>query len=249
MQELVIGTRGSVLALWQARYIQKRLQDELGISSRLQIVKTKGDKITDVPLAKIGGKGLFTKELEEMLLENKIDLAVHSLKDVPVVLPNGLELVCITEREDVRDCFLSNSYENIMALPKGAKVGTTSMRRCMQLKTIRSDLKISDLRGNIQTRLQKLQDGVFDAIILACAASNRLCIDISQVRYIAPIPVEVMIPAMGQGDPFTFLRHPGGICADPRKKPVVIQVGCFSHQSVSFSGSDTRTAGCPPAAY
>ncbi|PAF47100.1 hydroxymethylbilane synthase [Helicobacter sp. 12S02634-8] len=199
MRELVIGTRGSVLALWQAEHIKERLQKELGLSSRLEIIKTKGDKILDTPLAKIGGKGLFTKELEEMLLAQKIDLAVHSLKDVPVEFPEGLGLACITQREDVRDCFLSHHYANITALPKGARVGTTSMRRTMQLKAIRPDLDTQSLRGNVQTRLKRLEDNAFDAIILAQAALNRLGISKAQVPFITPLSTEVMLPAMGQG--------------------------------------------------
>ncbi|WP_334090288.1 hydroxymethylbilane synthase, partial [Helicobacter typhlonius] len=131
-KELVIGSRGSVLALWQAEYIKSRLKDECGLESRIQIVKTRGDKILDVPLAKIGGKGLFTKELEEMLLSGEIDLAVHSLKDVPVEFVSGLGLVAITEREDPSDCFVSVKYPNLESLPQGAKVGTTSLRRSMQ---------------------------------------------------------------------------------------------------------------------
>ncbi|PAF41649.1 hydroxymethylbilane synthase [Helicobacter sp. 11S02596-1] len=199
MKKLVIGTRGSVLALWQAEHIQKRIQEELGLSAELQVVKTKGDKILDVPLAKIGGKGLFTKELEEMLLTKSIDLAVHSLKDVPVDFPDGLDLACITEREDVRDCFLSHRYIGIEALPKGAKVGTTSLRRSMQIKAMRPDIDTQSLRGNIQTRLKKLENGEFDAIILASAGVKRLGISTKDVPHIVPLSTQAMIPAMGQG--------------------------------------------------
>lgn len=199
MKKLIIGSRGSVLALWQAEYIQKRLQDELNISSEIKIVKTKGDKILDVPLSKIGGKGLFTKELEELLLSGEIDLAVHSLKDVPVDFVDGLGLCCITEREDVRDCFLSQKYESLELLPKGARVGTTSLRRSMQIKGIRDDLDMQSLRGNVQTRLKRLNDGDFDAIILAKAGVNRLEITHKDVRHIVPVSEKVIIPAMGQG--------------------------------------------------
>lgn len=199
MKKLIIGSRGSVLALWQAKYIQKRLQDELNISSEIKIVKTKGDKILDVPLSKIGGKGLFTKELEELLLSGEIDLAVHSLKDVPVDFVDGLGLCCITEREDVRDCFLSQKYESLELLPKGARVGTTSLRRSMQIKGIRDDLDMQSLRGNVQTRLKRLNDGDFDAIILAKAGVNRLEITHKDVRHIVPVSEKVIIPAMGQG--------------------------------------------------
>lgn len=199
MKNLVIGSRGSVLALWQAKYIQKRLQDELGIFSEIKIVKTKGDKILDVPLSKIGGKGLFTKELEELLLSGEIDLAVHSLKDVPVDFVDGLGLCCITEREDVRDCFLSQKYASLELLPKGSRVGTTSLRRSMQIKAIRDDLDMQSLRGNVQTRLKRLNEGDFDAIILAKAGVNRLEITHKDVKYIVPLSEKVIIPAMGQG--------------------------------------------------
>lgn len=196
MKKLVIGTRGSALALWQARYIQDRLLQECGVESRLEIIKTKGDKILDVPLAKIGGKGLFTKELEEQLLTRQIDLAVHSLKDVPIDLPESLVLACITEREDVRDCFVSYTYPTLDSLPKNAKVGTTSLRRSMQLKARRADIACLSLRGNIQTRLSKLESGEFDAIILAYAGLKRL--NITHIPYIVPLSTTEMIPAMGQ---------------------------------------------------
>ena len=194
---LIIGTRGSVLALWQAQHIQMRLKQECDISSQLQIIKTKGDKILDVPLAKIGGKGLFTKELEELLLSKEIDLAVHSLKDVPVEFVESLGLAAITSREDARDCFLSVRYENLSSLPQGAKVGTTSLRRSMQIKKMRPDLDTLSLRGNVQTRLNKLHSGEFDAIILAKAGVNRLEITTKDMPFI--VPLDFMIPAMGQG--------------------------------------------------
>lgn len=195
MERIVIGTRGSVLALWQANYVKESLKKAYpNWQVELKIVKTKGDKILDVPLAKIGGKGLFTKELETLLLENVIDIAVHSLKDVPVEFIDGLGLAAITKREDVRDSFLSSIYKDIESLPKGARVGTTSLRRTMQLKRLRSDLDCISLRGNVQTRLKRLEDGEFDAIILAQAGVNRL--GIKGVKYI--LPLEFMIPAMGQ---------------------------------------------------
>ena len=197
MRELIIGTRGSLLALWQAEYIQKRLNQELGLKSRLKIIKTKGDKILDTPLSKIGGKGLFTKELEEKLLDREIDLAVHSLKDVPVEFIDGLGLACITEREDPRDCFLSMKYQSLDDLPKGSKVGTTSLRRTMQIKRFRPDLDTQSLRGNVQKRLERLKNGDFDAIILARAGINRL--QINEVNCIKTFSTQEMIPAMGQG--------------------------------------------------
>ena len=170
---LVLGTRGSLLALWQANHIKEKLES-LGFQVVLKTIKTKGDKILDAPLAKIGGKGLFTKELENELLSGGIDFAVHSLKDVPIAIPPELMLVSITQREDARDCFVSEKYADIASLPQGAKVGTTSLRRSMQLKRIRQDLDTQSLRGNVQTRLEKLRKEEFDAIILASAGLNRL---------------------------------------------------------------------------
>ncbi len=197
MGNLVIGSRGSELALWQANHIKERLKKECLIESEIQIVKTKGDKILDTPLNKIGGKGLFTKELEELLLKGAIDLAVHSLKDVPVVFEKGLDLACITKRADVRDTFLSVKFPDLMSLPKGAKVGTTSLRRSMQLKLKRQDLDTESLRGNVQTRLKKLECGEFDAIILAEAGLCRL--EIQGAKYRKAFSVKEMIPSMGQG--------------------------------------------------
>ncbi|MCQ2866474.1 hydroxymethylbilane synthase [Helicobacter pylori] len=197
MEKLVIGSRGSELALWQANHIKERLKKECSMESEIQIVKTKGDKILDTPLNKIGGKGLFTKELEELLLKGAIDLAVHSLKDVPVVFEKGLDLACITKRADVRDTFLSVKFPDLMSLPKGAKVGTTSLRRSMQIKLKRQDLDTESLRGNVQTRLKKLECGEFDAIILAEAGLCRL--EIQGAKYRKAFSVKEMIPSMGQG--------------------------------------------------
>ncbi|MGN8474807.1 hydroxymethylbilane synthase [Helicobacter pylori] len=197
MGNLVIGSRGSELALWQANHIKERLKKECSMESEIQIVKTTGDKILDAPLNKIGGKGLFTKELEELLLKGAIDLAVHSLKDVPVVFEKGLDLACITKRADARDTFLSVKFPDLMSLPKGAKVGTTSLRRSMQIKLKRQDLDTESLRGNVQTRLKKLECGEFDAIILAEAGLCRL--EIQGVKYRKAFSVEEMIPSMGQG--------------------------------------------------
>lgn len=195
MEKLTIGTRGSVLALWQANHIKSLLEEKYSqLEIELKIVKTKGDKILDVPLAKIGGKGLFTKELEVLLLDESIDLAVHSLKDVPVEFVEGLGLAAITKREDVRDSFLSFKYKSLEELPEGARVGTTSLRRVMQINTIRNDLDCQSLRGNVQTRLQRLENGEFDAIILAQAGVNRL--KLKGIPYI--VPLDFMIPAMGQ---------------------------------------------------
>ena len=198
MNKVVIATRGSALALWQSEHIKDLIEKKHGIEVELVSMKTKGDVILDTPLAKIGGKGLFTKELEEHMLGGNSHLAVHSLKDVPVVFPDGLVLAAISEREDERDAFVSEKYAKFSDLPKGAKVGTTSLRRKMQLLIKRPDLKILSLRGNVNTRLKKLKDGEFDAIILASAGVKRLNLD-KEIRYFVPFSLDEMIPAMGQG--------------------------------------------------
>ncbi len=198
MKKLIIATRGSKLALWQSNYIKELLENfHKGLSVELKIMKTKGDKILDTPLAKIGGKGLFTKELEEAMLNGEAHIAVHSLKDVPTEFPKGLVLSAITKREDVRDALLSEKYPSLDELPKGAIVGTTSLRRRMQILQFRPDLKIKNLRGNVDTRIKKLKEGEYDAIILATAGVKRLNLEKS-VKYFSPIPVSIMIPAMGQ---------------------------------------------------
>lgn len=198
MNKLRIATRGSALALWQSKYIQNLIKNNTEVEVELQSMKTKGDVILDTPLAKIGGKGLFTKELEESMLRGESDLAVHSLKDVPVVFPKGLILTAISEREDVRDSFVSEKFASFNELPKGAKVGTTSLRRKMQLLIKRPDLKIISLRGNINTRLRKLKENEFDAIILASAGLKRLNL-MENIKYFVPFSLDEMIPAMGQG--------------------------------------------------
>lgn len=197
MNKLIIATRGSKLALWQSNHIKALIEKEHGIEVELKVIKTTGDKILDTPLALIGGKGLFTKELEEEMLRGTAHIAVHSLKDVPTKFPDGLVLAAVTKREDARDCFLSFKYQNINELPNGAVVGTTSLRRRMQLLAVRPDLTIKDLRGNIDTRITKLQNGEFDAIILATAGIKRLGI-IESVKYATPIEKTIMVPAMGQ---------------------------------------------------
>ncbi len=198
MKKIVIATRGSKLALWQSNHIKALIEENNpGVEVELKIIKTTGDKILDVSLAKIGGKGLFLKELEEAMLRGEAQIAVHSLKDVPTVMPEGLRLTCITTREDVRDAMLSQKYRSINDLPKNAVVGTSSLRRKMQLLKLRPDLIIKDLRGNVDTRIKKLKDGEFDAIILASAGINRLGL-LDAVEYIYPISLDEMIPAMGQ---------------------------------------------------
>jgi len=194
---LRIATRKSPLALWQAEYVKARLIDiHPGLEVELVGMTTRGDKILDTPLAKVGGKGLFVKELEVAMLEERADLAVHSMKDVPVEFPEGLGLHVICEREDPRDAFVSNNYTSVDELPQGARVGTCSLRRQCQLKEKRPDLEIFELRGNVNSRLSKLDDGQFDAIILAAAGLKRLGME---VRIASALSPEISLPAVGQG--------------------------------------------------
>ncbi len=198
MSELVrIATRKSPLALWQAEYIKSGLEAaHPGIEVELLAMTTRGDKILDAPLAKVGGKGLFVKELETAMLEGRADIAVHSMKDVPMAFPAGLELSIICSREDPRDALVSNDYRSLAQLPAGSRVGTSSLRRQCQLRQQRPDLSILDLRGNVNTRLRKLDEGGYDAIILASAGLLRL--GMAQ-RIAQSIPVEQSLPAGGQG--------------------------------------------------
>ncbi|WP_103595438.1 hydroxymethylbilane synthase [Campylobacter concisus] len=199
MKEIKIATRKSILALWQSEHIKARIEAQhKGVKVVLEGMKTKGDVILDTQLAKIGGKGLFTKELEDSMLKGETDIAVHSLKDVPVVFPEGLKLAAICSREDTRDAMISEKFAKFSDLPHGAKVGTTSLRRKMQLLIMRPDLEIISLRGNVQTRLRKLKEGEFDAIILAMAGINRLNLK-AEVAHIYTFGFDEMIPAMGQG--------------------------------------------------
>jgi hydroxymethylbilane synthase len=192
-----IATRKSALALWQAEYVKAQLEHfHADIQVQLVPMTTKGDVILDTPLAKVGGKGLFVKELEVAMLEHRADIAVHSMKDVPVEFPEGLGLAVICPREDPRDAFVSNHYQSLEQLPHGAKVGTSSLRRQCQLKAMRPDLQIHDLRGNVNTRLQKLDNGEYDAIILASAGLIRLEMVQRIQQFIEP---EQMLPANGQG--------------------------------------------------
>lgn len=196
-REIRIATRKSALALWQAEHVKARLeQAHPGLKVSLVPMVSRGDKLLDAPLAKIGGKGLFVKELETALLENQADIAVHSMKDVPMDFPEGLGLYCICEREDPRDAFVSNTYANLDALPSGSVVGTSSLRRQAQLLARRADLKIQFLRGNVNTRLAKLDAGEYDAIILAAAGLIRLGFE-SRIR--DSISPEDSLPAGGQG--------------------------------------------------
>ncbi|MCS7315573.1 MAG: hydroxymethylbilane synthase [Bryobacteraceae bacterium] len=192
MSELVIGTRGSALALAQARRVRERLEAH-GHICRIQVIRTAGDRMPEAPLPEIGGKGLFTRELEEALLEGRIDLAVHSLKDLPVALPEGLWLAAVPEREDPRDAVVGRKLAD---LPPGARVGTSSARRAAQLKLLRPDLAVEAVRGNLDTRLRKLDSGRYDALILAAAGLRRLGWG---DRVAECLPPEQMCPAPGQG--------------------------------------------------
>jgi len=189
---LVIASRGSQLALWQARWVESQLI-AAGHECRIEIIKTTGDKITDVPLAKVGGKGLFTKEIEEALLDGRAQLAVHSLKDLPTELPEGLVLAAVPERQDPCDAVIGRKLDQ---LPRGAKVGTSSLRRSAQLRGLRPDLVIESVRGNLDTRLRKLDEGQYDAILLAAAGLKRLGWG---GRIAEILPPAVMCPAVGQG--------------------------------------------------
>ncbi len=196
-QRLKIATRKSPLALWQANFVKEALtRRHQSLQVELVPVSTEGDKILDTPLAKIGGKGLFIKELEVAMLEGKADIAVHSMKDVPMEFPEGLQLAVITERGESRDAFVSNQYDSLDDLPEAAVVGTCSLRRQCQVKAIRPDIKIKDLRGNVGTRLAKLDAGEYDAIILAAAGLIRLE---QQQRIKSVIKPEIILPAAGQG--------------------------------------------------
>lgn len=197
MQKLTIATRKSPLAMWQAEHIQARLQAaHPGLQVELLPMTTRGDQLLDSPLSKIGGKGLFVKELEQHLLEGTADIAVHSMKDVPMFFPEGLKLGVICEREDPRDAFVSNHYRSIDELPEGAILGTSSLRRQCQLQRYRPDLQVKSLRGNVQTRLAKLDAGEFDAIILAASGLIRLEL---QDRIASTLTSDICLPACGQG--------------------------------------------------
>ncbi|MDH3934260.1 MAG: hydroxymethylbilane synthase [Gammaproteobacteria bacterium] len=195
--KLHIATRKSPLALWQANYVRDALlARNPGLDVELLTMTTQGDKILDTPLAKVGGKGLFVKELELGMLEGRADLAVHSMKDVPVEFPDGLGLAAILPREDPRDALISNKFSSIDGLPRGARVGTSSLRRQCQLNARRPDLEILDLRGNVNTRLKKLDDGEYDAILLAAAGVKRMGWEERITELLEP---EQFIPAIGQG--------------------------------------------------
>lgn len=196
MRALRIGTRGSALALWQARSIARALRESTGIEPEIVIIKTSGDKFQQTSFSQIGTKGVFIKELEDALLEERIDLAVHSMKDVPTEMPEGLTIAAIGKREDVRDALLSANGATLASLPQGARVGTSSLRRQSQLLLARRDLRILELRGNVDTRIEKLKRGDYDAIVLAKAGLDRLGLSANITEVLPP---EVSLPAAGQG--------------------------------------------------
>ncbi len=238
---LRIGTRASQLALWQANWVKSELEKrypELEVT--LTKIKTQGDKILDVPLAMVGGKGLFVKEIEEAMLRDEIDIAVHSMKDVPTVFPEGLALRCITEREDPRDiCILKPGFKSFQDLPQGARIGTSSLRRKAQLLHLRPDFQMIDIRGNVQTRISKLTEEDLDGVVLASAGMKRLGFTGQISEY---LPVEVSLPAIGQGalglesridaaeinDLIDFFNHPETACAVKAERALLARLegGC-----------------------
>jgi hydroxymethylbilane synthase len=224
-KKIKLATRKSLLALTQSTWVKEQIErHHPGVAVELVKITTTGDKILDVPLAKVGGKGLFVKEIEDALLDGRADLAVHSMKDVPTELPEGLHLGIVPERENPRDAFVSRKYRDVSDLPHGAKVGTSSLRRKSQLARLRPDLMIEDLRGNLDTRLRKLDEGKYDAIVLAAAGLNRLGM---ADRITALLSPEQMLPAIGQGAlgielrrdddelfaVLSFLNHPATVTA------------------------------------
>lgn len=238
--QIIIGTRGSKLALWQADYVEQRLREEYpGLQVTQKRISTKGDRILDVPLAKIGGKGLFTKELEEEMLSGSIDLAVHSLKDMPAKVPDGLMIAAVTKRLDPGDALVSNRFSSFSELSQGARVGTSSLRRRAQLLCARPDLTMIDLRGNVNTRLRKLDEGEYDAIVLAVAGLKRLGFA-DRIREV--LPQTMVLPAVGQGalaietraddketrDMLAFLRDDETICCAEAERSFLARVegGC-----------------------
>jgi hydroxymethylbilane synthase len=194
--KLRIGTRGSKLALWQAEHIRARLAQEAGADAELVVIKTAGDQFASAAIPDVGGKGIFIKEIEDALLEERVDLAVHSMKDVPTETPRGLCFPAVTEREDPRDCFVSRSGNSLADLPPGSRIGTSSLRRQSQLLAFRRDLQVVNLRGNVDTRLRKLDAGEIDAIVLARAGLDRLGLS---GRTTQILPPDVMLSAVGQG--------------------------------------------------
>ena len=214
-EKLVIGTRGSKLALWQSEYIKGLVEEITGLPVELKIIKTTGDKILDVPLAKVGGKGLFTKELEVELLAGTVDLCVHSMKDVPTELPEGLGIAAMPPRVDPRDALVSGAGYTLETLPQGAKVGTSSLRRIAQVRALRPDVEIVDVRGNLDTRMRKAENGEVDVVILASAGITRMG---WAERITGYIPTEQMVSAVGQGAIGIEIRESDEFMADVMDK-------------------------------
>jgi len=210
-EKLVIGTRGSKLALWQSEYIKGLVEEITGLPVELKIIKTTGDKILDVPLAKVGGKGLFTKELEVELMAGTVDLCVHSMKDVPTELPEGLGIAAMPARVDPRDALVSGAGYTLDTLPLGAKVGTSSLRRIAQVRALRPDVEIVDVRGNLDTRMRKAENGEVDVVILASAGITRMG---WADRITGYIPTEQMVSAVGQGAIGIEIREDDAFMAD-----------------------------------
>jgi hydroxymethylbilane synthase len=256
-----IATRGSKLALWQARHVKSRLQERYpGLEVELVVIKTQGDKILDVPLAKIGGKGLFVKEIEEALLDGRADLAVHSMKDVPARLPQGLAIGITPERERFTDTFLSREHDTLFDLPPGAVVGTSSLRRKSQTLMLRGDLEVRDLRGNLDTRVGKLMDGEFDAVIVATAGLNRLGLTAPKSSELVP---PYFLPAVAQGalgieirlddaelaEMLAFLDHPDShTCVEAERGFLAeLEGGCqvpiAAHAVLEDAGARVRLTG------
>jgi hydroxymethylbilane synthase len=212
---LTIGTRGSRLALWQAEYIRARIEGLTGLEVCIDVIKTTGDKVLDVPLAKVGGKGLFTKEIEVVLASGEVDLAVHSMKDVPTELPDGLVIAAMPERVDARDAIVSGAGYTLESLPRGGRVGTSSLRRVAQVRALRPDVEIVDLRGNLDTRMRKAETGEIDVVILAAAGITRMGWAERITHY---IPTGQMVSAVGQGAIGVEIREDDGfmqqICAE-----------------------------------
>jgi len=224
-----IGTRGSKLAVYQAERVKKKLEEINGeLEAEIIIIKTKGDKILDVPLARIGDKGLFIKEIENALIDGKIDIGVHSVKDIPTALPAGLTLSTFLSRGIPNDAFISNKYRSIEDLPSEAVVGTGSLRRKSQILALRDDVVVKDLRGNVETRLKKLDDGVYDAIILAAAGMKRLGLD---DRITQLMPIDIMVPAVGQG--VIGIES----CEDNNNKPLLSKI---NHEETKSSVLEER---------
>jgi hydroxymethylbilane synthase len=214
-EKLTIGTRGSKLALWQSEYIKGLVEEITGLPVELKIIKTTGDKILDVPLAKVGGKGLFTKELEVELLAGTVDLCVHSMKDVPTELPEGLGIAAMPARVDPRDALVSGAGYTLETLPEGAKVGTSSLRRIAQVRALRPDVEIVDVRGNLDTRMRKAETGELDVVILASAGITRMG---WADRISSYIPTEQMVSAVGQGAIGIEIREDDAFMADVMDK-------------------------------